>query len=654
MIVQQEQERKKMGPKLAAWRFPLVLALLLALAMIARPPVYNGDVVEYAVDTVALATHGSADIRPADIARAKELLPSLAEPYDLLAADMQAGRDKVYPAFVRGREGKVYSIHFFGYSALAAIPYKVLDALHRSPLRAFQVVNLAALFVLGLALRRFFGSDLKALGGVGLFMLCGGALYANWTSPECVSAALLLAGLLLSWSGAPAWGAFAAGVAGQQNPTILFFFGFAPLLVVLKHYRAGESIGAGVRAVLTRGNLAGLALGAAVFALPPLFNLYQWGVPNIIAKLFSDPGLVGVVRLESFYFDLNQGMILAIPAVAVALLAWGWGRGRQARGDVLVLGACALFTLALAAPALAVLNWNSGAAGVMRYGFWAAMPLVFALLARLAGHARWPAALVLPLAVAQAAAMLHAASYGYVEFSPLARMLLERAPGLYHPEPEIFAERNGHNDDYIQPDRVYVHTVEGRAVKTLVNAANPRANLLLCGSGAILSPDNRYVDSARGWRYIDGPARCIRDGTPNRSFIAEQFTTGVGISLASGWSALERNGGSWDGVWSDGARSRLVLATAGLNAQTLALAGQYLDGNRRTRVIVNGQDLGWHRLDQEGPMTLPASVRQAETLVVELEHEEARSPGQADPRKLAFFLHQVDLRGAAALAAQKR
>jgi hypothetical protein len=642
-----------MSPKFAAWRFPFVLALLLSLVMIARPPVFNGDVVEYTLDTIALATHGSADIRPADIARARELVPQFAGPYDTLAADLQAGRDKVYPAFVRGREGKVYSIHFFGYSALAALPYKVLDTLHRSPFRSFQVVNLLAVFVLGLALRRFFGSDVKALAGVALFMLCGGALYVNWTSPECVSAAGLLAGLLLFWSGAPAWGALAAGIAGQQNPTIMFFFGFAPLLLALKHYRAGSSLGASVRAVLTGRNVAGLALGAAVFALPMLFNLYQWGVPNIIAKLFSDPGLISGVRLVSFFFDLNQGMILAIPAVAVALLAWGWGRGKAARGDALVLGACALFTLALAVPALAVLNWNSGAAGVMRYGFWAAMPFVFALLVRLAERPRWPAALVIALAAVQAGAMANALSYGYVEFSPVARTLLERAPDLYHPEPEIFAERNGRNDDYIQPDRVYVYAVDGRPVKTLVNAANQRANLLLCGGG-MLAPDNRYVESTRGWRYIDGPARCIADGAPNRSFIADQFTTGAGIRLASGWHAVERNGGGWDGVWSDGSRSRLVLATAGLNPQTLALTGQYLEGNRRTRVTVNGQDLGWHQLNQEGPMALPAAARQAAALDVELQHEAAHAPGPTDPRKLAFFLQQVDLRGAAATAAQAR
>jgi hypothetical protein len=644
-----------MSSRFAAWRFPLFLVVLLSLLLFRHPPHLGGDVVEYTLDTVALAAHGTPDIRLSDIEHAKELAPQLGGVYDTLAADMRANKEKVYPAFVRGREGKVYSIHFFGYPALAALPFKVLDTLQRAPLRAFQIVNLAFIFILGLAFRRFFGCDNKAIAGVLLFLLCGGALYWDWTSPECVGAASLLAGLLLFSTGAPVAGALLAGLAAQQNPTILFFFGFAPLLLALQRYREGAAPADAARSVLSKRNLLGLALGATLFALPPLFNLYQFGVPNIIAKLFSDSRLIGLVRLESFYFDLNQGMILAIPAVLAALLLWGWGRGRAARGQALLLGSCALFTLALALPALAVLNWNSGAAGVMRYAFWAATPFLFALLLRLREHARWPGTVIALVAVAQAASMVHASKYDYVQFSPLARTLLERAPGLYHPEPEIFAERMAGNDDYIQPDKVYVYKVGGRPVKTLVNAANPGADALLCGSGGALAPDNHTTDSARGWRYIDGPVRCLEGSLPRQGFSADQFAAGVGISLVSGWSGVERNGGAWDGAWSDGARSRLVVTPAkGLLPTRLSLAGNYLDGNKRTRITVNGADLGWHQLDQEGPIALPVAARQADTLAIELEHEAPHSPAPSDHRALAFFLHELDLRGDTSTAGTTR
>jgi len=627
------------------WRFPLALALLLALLVALTPPAYRGDGVEYTVGTVALADHGSPDIRLEDIARTRVLLGAeYREPLDLLERGMRAGERDVYAAFTRGRHGDVYMVHFFGYPLLAAAPFKVFDLLGVAPFKAFLVVNLGAVFVLGLALRRFFASERRAWAALALFMLCGGALYWRWSSPECVSAALLLAGLLLFCSGAPVRGAVLAGVASWQNPTILFFFGFAPLLLLCLDWRRGAGLSANLGALATRRNLAGLGLGVAVFALPPLFNLLEYGVPNIIAKKFSDPGLVSAERLFSFFFDLNQGMAIGLPGLLAALLLWTGAMDPRARR---VVAAALLFTLALAVPALAVLNWNSDAAGMMRYAFWCSMPLLFVLLAMLRERA-WPAPLVLGVGLAQLLATAHAASYSYVAFSPLARQVLAHAPSLYHPEPEIFAERAGHHDNYIEPAKVYSYRIDGATVKTLVNLANPERDAALCGSGATIAPDNTSVDSTRGWSYIDGPVRCVAGALAQRSFRFDEFHDPAQVLLEAGWSTPEANGPGWNGVWSDGARSRLVLQLGALRPQELLIGGAYFEDQGRTRVHVNGVDLGWHRLDRDGVLTLAptatATATDSARLVIELEHESPRSPGAADPRRLAFFLREISVR----------
>jgi hypothetical protein len=72
--------------------------------------------------------------------------------------------------------------------------------------------------------------------------------------------------------------------------------------------------------------------------------------------------------------------------------------------------------------------------------------------------------------------------------------------------------------------------------------------------------------------------------------------------------------------------------------------GNYLQHSGRTRVSVNGADLGWHRLDQEGALALPTPAAGA-SLEIELEHDAPRSPGPGDPRTLAFFLREVSVRG---------
>lgn len=632
------------------WRFPVLVALILAALLALYKPYYGGDVVEYTLATVAIADHGSPDIRLDDIARVRALLPGMfTEPFDQLERGMRAGDEKLYAAFVRGHAADVFPVHFFGYSLLAAAPFKLFEALGIPPFKAFQAVNLAAVFVLALALRRFFGSEAKAWFGLGLFMLCGGALYLHWTSPECVSAAALLAGLLFFTSGAPVAGSVLAGLAGQQNPTILFFFGFAPLFKLWLDYDRGLGLAANLRAQLTRHTVLGLAAGVAVFALPMLFNLWQFGVPNIIAKLFSDPSLIGATRLTSFYFDLNQGMIVGLPGLALVLLASLWlarrdGRLCEQAGTLLL---ALLFTLALAVPALAVLNWNSGAAGVMRYAFWAGMCFLFALLALLRRRPRWPQALLAGLVVLQAGAMVHASRYEYVEFSPAVRLLLAHAPGVYHPEPEIFAERAGRHDDYIRPEQVYTLRNGDTVVKTLVNVANPQLDEQLCGRGAVLALDQPQVESTRGWSYIDGAPRCVAGGYVQRSFGFEDLKTasrpGATLALVEGWSTPEANGPNWNGVWSLGARSRLRVRVQGDPVQAILLTGNYLDHGQRTRVVVNGADLGWHALEASGPLALPEGGKTT-LLNIELEHASPRSPGAGDPRLLAFFLREVSVR----------
>ncbi|WP_137175647.1 hypothetical protein [Massilia sp. HP4] len=632
----------------APWRFPLLLALLLAVLVAVLPTDYRGDSVEYTLDTVAIASHGTPDIRLDDIARTRALLgDAYRAPFDELERGMRAGDQDLYAAFTRGKDGDVYPIHFFGYPLLAAAPFKLFEMIGAPPFKAFVAVNLAAVFVLGLALRRFFGSERRAWAGLALFMLCGGVLFWRWSSPECLSAALLLAAMLYFTAGAPLRGAMLAGLASWQNPTILFFFGFAPLLKLCLDWQRGAGLMANLRAQVNRANIVGLAAGVAVFSVPVLFNLYQYGVPNIIARKFSDPTLVGGERLLSFFFDLNQGMAIGLPGLIAAVLLLCARKDLRARS---VLSVALLFLLALAVPALAVLNWNSDAAGMMRYVFWSSMPLLFVLLALLRDRA-WPLPLVAGVAALQALAMLHAASYHYTTFSPLARQVLAHAPGLYHPEPEIFAERTAHHDNYIRADEVYVYRIDGAPVKALLNVANAGADAALCGAGAMLAPDNAFIDATRGWRYVDAPLRCAAGELVQRSFQFDDLKAGAQVELGQGWSGLEANGPGWNGVWSNGPRSQLVLHVDTLQAQQILVSGAYLQNQGRTRVRVNGVDLGWHQLDREGPLSLPPAAVQGGRLAIELEHESPRSPGASDPRQLAFFLREINVR--AKPAAQK-
>lgn len=489
----------------------LLAALLLALAyagLTRYDPVHNGDIAEYTLTTVAFANHGTPEIRPDDLRHCLQALPAMAGAYASLSHDLTEHKTALTMPFVYGRGGGIYAIHFFAYSALAAPAYRLLPQFGLPAFKCYQAVNLAMVVLLGLSLRRLFRDNLKALLGVALFLACGSWPYLRWSSPEVMSAAALLSALVLFCTGAPLRAGLLAALGALQNPSIVFALLLAPLL----RYTVLDADGLPPRqralaALQGRRGLAGLGLGAALALAAPLWNLWQFGVPSVIAAVFTRAEFASLTRLHSLFFDLSQGMLIAVPALLLLLAGWALVRPGDGARAPWLLPACALLMLAMALPALPVINWNSGAQGMMRYAVWASAPLLFAALWQMRTRRGWLPPLLLVL-LCQARVSYALERYVYLDFSPLAGWVLQHAPQLYNPEPEIFAERSKHRDDYFDEPEIYTFSYRGQATKTLYHAATQARLRKLCGPQAELAPDNHYADSTRGWRYINGSVRC--------------------------------------------------------------------------------------------------------------------------------------------------
>jgi len=486
-------------PAFAAW-----LALVLLVLLVSRPD-KSGDFFEYGVTTIAIARHGTPDVRVDDAALAAALSPETGY-RDLFLAmrdGIARGEQVPMPGLYRGKDG-MFTIHFFAYPALVALPFRVLmDVGAANPFKAFQLVNFAALWLLGLVMFRFFGSGRRAFAALALVLASGGILYRNWCSPEMVTAAALLAGMMLFVLGRPLVGGLLAGVAAMQNPSLAFFSVFAPLFAVLyarSEQHSGRWPGWGPL-------LAGAALQGTLALLPFAFGQWQWGTPSIIAQYSTDRQFVGLERLHSYYFDLNQGMILAVPGILVLLA--GVFPQRQRRLALAAALLTVLFMLGLALPTLSAVNWNAGGKGVMRYAFWGAVPLLFLALSWLRSRAQWPRVLLGMVFVLQAGAMAHARQYEYTQFSPLARYVLDHAPAFYDPDPEIFFERSRNADGSMDPSGVAVYPGQGPARKVLFNTAGGHADRLLCPAGRRLSADLPVVELRGGWRYLNGAPACV-------------------------------------------------------------------------------------------------------------------------------------------------
>jgi hypothetical protein len=470
--------------------------------------IHNGDVAEYTLTTIAVANHGTPDVRLADLREGQRRLPELAYSYSEIDRDIVHQPGGVHLPFAKGLGDRIYAIHFFAYSALAALPFKLLPLMGLDPFKCYLVVNMGFVALLGLALRRALDDNLKAAFALGLFLTCGVWSYLRWTSPEVMSAAALLSALLFFCTGAPLRAALLTALGALQNPSILLAFGFMPLLRLTLGQQSHPTWRARLNdAVLGWSGGGALALGAALALIAPLWNQMHFGVPSIIAQNFTSPQLFSLERLHSLFFDLSQGMVIGVAAMGALLFAWSLADLK--RGGVRLLAACMLVTLALVLPALPVVNWNSGAQGVMRYAVWAAMPLLFALIWQLRWRQNWrwmpPMMLVLGLQIGITGALER---FRYVEFSPLAKRVMEHAPDFYNPDPELFAERVKQRDEYFNELEIYTVSYKGLVTKTLYHTGSATVITKLCGSGRTLALVNRVVDATRGWRYINGPVRC--------------------------------------------------------------------------------------------------------------------------------------------------
>ena len=492
-------------------RFVLSICAALLLVLSTTEVKRWGDFVEYGLTTIAVANHGTPYIVAADVERMIELTPEVEVEFRTVLGTIRdnivKGEKVPIPGLILSERGHYMPIHFVGYSTLTAIPFVVLDSIGVNPWKAYQVTNYLPIVALAIACYLLFGSALRAWVGVILFVLCGALPYLNWTSPEAFTMSSLLAALILFTIGRPIAAAILAGLAATQNPPLVFFCLFAPL-IRMGWLMVSEDLHwqAALRRVVNPRNAIACALQGMLAVTPVLFSLWEFHEPSLIAKFSTDPALVTPGRLGSFFFDPNQGAIIAFPAVALLLVWLLWQR--RAQRPLLHLAATFGLMLALAVPALSTGNWNSGASGPMRYVVWGASPLLYLALAWLALQRRWPVLLMTAVVLVQGGAMVHAKQYDYSFFSPLGKWVLKTMPSWYNPDPEIFFERTKHQDGSFKVDGVIAYPDAEQPLKTLYNVGNPNAAATLCGPGGKLD-ESDVVLMGQGWRYINGKPVCV-------------------------------------------------------------------------------------------------------------------------------------------------
>lgn len=629
------------------------LGLLLLAGYVLKSTWLSGDGGEYLIMAHAIFSHGSAVIRPSDVADYLQLpLPELARigfPREALEAMQQHFQtDQIHAifGFFPNAAKQFYACHFWFYSLLAVPFYALVKMLGLNLIWALTLLNLSFAGTVFWYLRRVMPQHARM--AFLLFLTMGTTFYLTWSGAEVMSASCALIAAIAILRGEIGLAMLFSGLGATQNPSMIFMMPFAIGYRVLLHKRPqlawpGSRIAAvGKRDVWMA--LVGIALSLSSYT----FFLLAFGTPSLTAKYATDVNLISWNRFFSLFFDLDQGVWVGLPGLFLALAVSVFLIDKRARlrWSVPALTAVVL-AVAMAVPVLSTINWNSGYVVFLRYAYWSSMPLVALLLLSLRympeNRARWLTGLVLAIQLGMLAhyGLLGEKGKNNLEHEPQTRWVLKHFPASYNPDPEIFYERSIGHEWGMPLELSYVYQHNGVLLKLLRQASNTTGSAGLCAADEVLQgSDVRTAD--RGWQYLHAPFVCrAAAGAADagawqivRAYIDDHTL------LTSGWSGQEQIG-----TWTDGLRSSLTVPIpAGQQALRLRLRGAYYGDQHQTIVTVNGQILGDYNLAKDA-IDLPANLPAATVVTIGLQHPGAVSPkmlgASEDPRLLGYYLQGV-------------
>ena len=479
--------------------FALAAGLVCLVTALSTPPYPYGDAPEYLLMTESLARHGSPDLRQEDLEAVT--LGFLRHRVEFPPHGALVG---YYPA----EDGRRYSYHFWGYSALCLPARYALAAAGVDELKALQVTNalLMGLALICVAWAAPFAEPQKLLLA-GLLVSSPAVWFVLWPHPEvlsfsCVTMALVLMLRRRFWA-AVLLAAVAALQSLQLGLLVVFLWVKGAARLRLR-WRGGLLLRArfGWRESLT------LAVPALVLVVHPLFYYWHFGTFSIVALEATSVAKLSPTRALDLLFDLNLGLL---PYIPVALLAYLVAVGRAFVVERRLTPSVQLFLLLAGVLLANTLQWNfnHGTSGPSRYVVWLT-PLIFVTLAAEACSRRWLGVLALAVAVQLGIVWSRGGlrpRYDYLEHSPVARFVLDRAPWLYHPDYEVFIKRSLHVEG--RPTRgPYVYPVDGACRKVLARRDHEALVRERCGFvpekalAFFRGPVTRESDRT-SWTYVD-------------------------------------------------------------------------------------------------------------------------------------------------------
>ncbi|MDI9339474.1 MAG: hypothetical protein QM534_02795 [Sediminibacterium sp.] len=423
----------------------------------------EGDGFEYVLMTEAMLNHGTPDLRMEDLQTFKaevskhlmwDTFPkrSMIENYERVNYRGAPFKTEVY-GFFTAKNDKYYCYHFVTYSIFNIPAGWFCRAFAILPTLAFPLTNSICIILVSALFLFYFSDKFYISVGAALCYVYGSNYwYLGWEHTEIFTTSLVAAGLIFLLKKRDFLSVLCVALAATQNQPLIILLAFLGLWIWWQRYRFNLKSGAVI------------ALIASIALLPQLFYLYHYNTTNLIKDLgFLHKRYVTANRLFGYYFDLNQGLILALPLLLMVYLIFYliyFRRDIKERSFALFIP---LVCLIIGLIVISMGNWNGGAAIVHRYTTWlGAMVLIYVFVylqrLRVAYGVFIAAAFVFTqVKVCNYFQKINVYDWQQESHNDIARWVLENHPDWYNPDPTIFSVRTEHQFDLLKYTGVIVY-----------------------------------------------------------------------------------------------------------------------------------------------------------------------------------------------------
>lgn len=415
-------------------------------------PYPTGDGPEYVLTTEALYNHLSPDIQASDaesfkkaFSKANDWTENFKYPdFDDTEAWLKIPNKEfmsMHGGIYVAENKKCYGYHFSFYSLVNVPARMIAGIVNGNPLRCFQITNAVLILLVSLYFLFFAGlnnwsSTLLSLS----FFFSASFWYTGWTHPEVLTSCLVALGTYFFLNSRFKLSILFVSLAATQNQPLLILLGFILLKAAIDNFNLKSIIVSGV-----------FALPAI---LPSLFYLLHFGTTNLIKDAgFLSTEYIHFTRVFGFFWDINQGMVLAIPLVLIFYFGILITKAlRQIFKKepfeynlllplIIIIMSCIVSTMG---------NWNHGQAIINRYASWfSSIVLVQTFYWVSKNNSLQTIVLQNYFFVTQLFTTLYHEQFNKFDWDmsnhkPLAKYFLDHHPSFYNPDPIIFIYRTVH------------------------------------------------------------------------------------------------------------------------------------------------------------------------------------------------------------------